>query len=437
VKAVAGVLALLRESRSRGQEQWFAPNRLTDLRRERLHRLLEAASTSSYYQETFRAAGLTSQHWGRQDILDRLPVLDKRTLQERGGDLLTAAVTEDTVTVGTSGSTGQPLRVHRSAIDQAHISAAWARIFRAYGRRTFDRQVNIGSGRSVAKKGPAALLRKIGVLQVHQLSSFDPVEKQLEVLRRVKPQLLSAYGIGLELISEAVISAGIDDIRPRVVYTSGTALSPRGRLLAERAFGRRPLDVYAANEVGPIAWECPAHPGALHLNDDVQITEIVDEQGHPVPPGEVGQVVVTQLMCLTQPLIRYRIGDLARLRNESCSCGRGLRLMSPVLGRTQHTIRAPDGRTLNTVVVSAIMGAIPEIKRYQVRQTGPRDLLLLIIPGAGWSPSTEDAIHRGFQERLGDAFRYDILLVDDIRLAPSGKFQTVVPLATETATSNS
>jgi len=437
VKAIGGVVALLRESRSRGQEQWFAPNRLTELRRERLRRLLQVAAATPYYREAFGRAGLTSRDLEQPDIVERLPILEKRTLQERGSDLLTTQVTEDTVTVGTSGSTGQPLRVHRSAIDQAHISAAWARIFRAYGRRTFDRQVNIGSGRSVAKKGPAAVLRKLGVLQVHQLSSFDPLDQQLDVLRRVKPQLLSAYGIGLELIAEAVVSAGISDIRPRVVYTSGTALSPRGRLLAERAFGRKPLDVYAANEVGPIAWECPAQPGALHLNDDVQITELLDDQGNPAAPGEVGQVVVTQLMCHTQPLIRYRIGDLARLRTESCSCGRGLRLMSPVLGRTQHTIRAPDGRTLNTVVVSAIMGGVPEIKRYQVRQTGPRDLLLLIIPGAGWSPSAEDAIHRGFQERLGNAFRYDLLLVDDIRLAPSGKFQTVVPLPAEPAGSSS
>lgn len=437
MKAIGGVVALLRESRSRGQEQWFAPNRLTELRRERLRRLLQVAAATPYYREAFGRAGLTSRDLEQPDIVERLPILEKRTLQERGSDLLTTQVTEDTVTVGTSGSTGQPLQVHRSAIDQAHISAAWARIFRAYGRRTFDRQVNIGSGRSVAKKGPAAVLRKLGVLQVHQLSSFDPLDQQLEVLRRVKPQLLSAYGIGLELIAEAVVSAGISDIRPRVVYTSGTALSPRGRLLAERAFGRKPLDVYAANEVGPIAWECPAQPGALHLNDDVQITELLDDQGNPAAPGEVGQVVVTQLMCHTQPLIRYRIGDLARLRTESCSCGRGLRLMSPVLGRTQHTIRAPDGRTLNTVVVSAIMGGVPEIKRYQVRQTGPRDLLLLIIPGAGWSPSAEDAIHRGFQERLGNAFRYDLLLVDDIRLAPSGKFQTVVPLPAEPAGSSS
>jgi phenylacetate-CoA ligase len=364
-----------------------------------------------------------------------LPILEKVTLQERGAELLTGPISPETVTVTTSGSTGQPLRIHRSPEDQAQVSAAWARIFRAYGRRTFDRQVNIGSGRSVARTGPAALLRKLGLLQVHQLSSFDSMEHQLEVLRRVKPHLLSAYGIALELVSEAVVAAGIHDIRPRIVYTSGTALSRRGRELAEQAFAKRPLDVYAANEVGPIAWECPAEPGAMHLNDDLQIIEIVDQEGHPAAPGEVGQVVVTQLLCTTQPLIRYRIGDLARLRPDMCSCGRGLRLMSPVLGRTQHTIRAPDGRTLNTVVISAIMGGIPGVRRYQVRQTGARDLLVLIIPGKGWSAMMEDAIHRGFQERLGDAFRYDILLVDDIRLAPTGKFQTVIPLPADPVSS--
>jgi phenylacetate-CoA ligase len=83
----------------------------------------------------------------------------------------------------------------------------------------------------------------------------------------------------------------------------------------------RPFDVYAANEVGPIAWECPQHRGALHLNDDVQWTEILDENDRPVQPGETGQVVVTQLLCRSQPLLRYRIGDLARLLRDRCSCG--------------------------------------------------------------------------------------------------------------------
>jgi phenylacetate-CoA ligase len=431
VGSALGVWALLRNTRSRGQEQWFAPNRLAELRAARLRRLAVAAAASPHYQAVFAAAGVSAADLDGDEALTRLPVLEKATVQEGGSALLSRERSKNTVTITTSGSTGQPLQIIRSVEDQAEVSAVWARIFRSYGRRTFDHQVNIGSGRSVARKGPAAVLRKLGLLQVHQLSSFDSIEHQLETLRRVKPQLLSAYGIGLELISEAVVAARLRDIRPRVVYTSGTALSQRGRALAEEAFGVRPFDVYAANEVGPIGWECPLEPEALHLNDDVQITEILDAQGNPAAPGEVGQVVVTQLLCLSQPLIRYRIGDLARLRPGLCRCGRGLRLMSPVLGRTQHTIRAPDGRTLNTVVVSAIMSSIPEIKRYQVRQTGPRDLLVLVIPGNGWSSAIESAIDRGFRERLGDAFRYHVRLVEDIRLAPSGKFQTIIPLESE------
>jgi phenylacetate-CoA ligase len=431
VGSALAVWALLRNTRSRGQEQWFVPNRLAELRGARLRRLALAASTSPHYREVFAAAGVSATDIASDEALIRLPVLEKATVQQQGATLLAREQSKNTVTISTSGSTGQPLQIIRSVEDQAQVSAVWARIFRSYGRRTFDRQVNIGSGRSVARKGPAAVLRSLGLLQVHQLSSFDSIEHQLETLRRVKPHLLSAYGIGLELISEAVVAAGLRDIRPRVVYTSGTALSQRGRALAEEAFGVRPFDVYAANEVGPIGWECPLEPEALHLNDDVQITEILDDQGNPVAPGDVGQVVVTQLLCLSQPLIRYRIGDLARYRAGRCRCGRGLRLMSPVLGRTQHTIKAPDGRTLNTVVVSAVMSAIPEVKRYQVRQTAPGDLLVLVIPGDGWSSSIEDAIDRGFRDRLGDAFRYDVRTVEDIKLAPSGKFQTVIPLEPE------
>jgi phenylacetate-coenzyme A ligase PaaK-like adenylate-forming protein len=66
--------------------------------------------------------------------------------------------------VNTSGSTGIPLQLKRNQRDQAEISALWARTFAAYGRRTRDRQVNIGSGRAVAKKGPVVKLRQLGIL---------------------------------------------------------------------------------------------------------------------------------------------------------------------------------------------------------------------------------------------------------------------------------
>jgi phenylacetate-CoA ligase len=213
-----------------------------------------------------------------------------------------------------------------------------------------------------------------------------------------------------------------------VVYTNGTALTARCRELTRKAFGIEPLDVYAANEVGPIAWECPSHPGALHLNDDVQITEIVDEEGRRVRDGDSGQVVVTQLLCIAQPLIRYRIGDLSMLNHIRCDCGHGLRLMKPVQGRSLHIIRGPDGRVINTITVSSILSGAAEVRRYQVRQTSPRDLTVLVIPSSAWVDGSETAVRNRFVERLGNTFNYQIVRVADLPLAPSGKFQTIIPL---------
>ena len=67
----------------------------------------------------------------REGILHHLPLLEKTTLQQRGPELLTQPISRDTVTITTSGSTGQPLRTYRSPEDQAQVSTVWARIFRA------------------------------------------------------------------------------------------------------------------------------------------------------------------------------------------------------------------------------------------------------------------------------------------------------------------
>ena len=106
--SVAGLWELLRETRRRGQEQWFAPNRLTELRRLRLRRLIGAAAETPYYREAFASVGLKQSDLTQDGILTQLPVLEKATLQQRGTDLLTRAVSPELVTVATSGSTGQP-----------------------------------------------------------------------------------------------------------------------------------------------------------------------------------------------------------------------------------------------------------------------------------------------------------------------------------------
>lgn len=423
-------ITLLAAARARRREQWLSAPRLKALRGFRLRRLARAAAKTAHYGRLFRDARLEPEHLADERALARLPVLEKATLHAAEENGLLAEPVEGLFPVTTSGSTGQPLRVFRSVRDQAEVSALWARVLHAYGHGFFDSQVNVSTGRAVARTGPVALLRRLGVLpEIRHVSSFEPVARQVEILRLHHPHTFSSYAISLEMIAEALLEHGITDIRPKVVFSAAMPLSDRGRLMAEKAFGVAPLDVYVAAELGTLGWECPEARGALHLNDDMQIVEILDDRDRPLPDGETGQVVVTQLCCLAQPLLRYRLGDLAARIPGRCGCGRGLARLSPVQGRTRHVIRTPDGRVLYGMMVSTVIKPFHEVRRWQLRQTATDTLDLLVVPSSTWRPEAAEEIGLQLTEQFGPGLKFVVVPVDDIPLAPTGKLQTIVPLA--------
>jgi phenylacetate-CoA ligase len=426
------LLNLLTAARARRREQWRSPEAIRTRREARLRRLARAAVRTPHYAELFRELRLDPERLAEPGQLARLPPLDKAVLHAAEENRMLAEPIERLFPVTTSGSTGQPTRVYRSPRDQAQVSALWARVLHAYGHRFMDRQVNISTGAAVARKGPVASLRRLGVLpEIHHLSSFEPLERQIETLRELRPRTFSAYAMSLELIAEALVERRITDIRPRLVFSAAMPLSDKGRELAEQAFGVTPFDVYVAAELGTLGWECPVERGTLHLNDDMQIVEILDQNDEPLPDGETGQVVVTQLCCLAQPLLRYRLGDLAARIPGRCACGRGLARISPVQGRSRHVIRMPDGRVIYGMMVSRVVKPYQQVRRWQLRQTSGDRVRLLVVPLPTWRPSVGDALRTELNERF-PGLTFDVVPVEDIPLAPTGKFQTIVPLA-ETA----
>lgn len=425
----AQLLRLLLAARARRRDQWRSPEDLRTLREARLRRLARRAARTPYWSRLFRDLGLDPERLTDPGELSRLPPLEKPTLHAAEEHGLLSEPVERLFPVSTSGSTGQPTRVYRSLADQAEVSALWARVLHAYGHRFTDQQVNISTGTAVARKGPVALLRRLHVLpEIHHLSSFEPVDRQIETLRAVRPRTFSAYAMSLELIAETLVQRGITDVRPATVFSAAMPLSDKGRELAEQAFGVVPYDVYVTAELGTLAWECPVERGTLHLNDDMQIVEILDQADRPLPDGEVGQVVVTQLCCLAQPLLRYRLGDLAARVPGACRCGRGLARLTPVQGRTRHVIRTPDGRVLYGMMVSKVVKPFAQVQRWQLRQTSGGHARLLVVPLPSWRPSVGEALRRELDERFGPGLTFDVVPVDDIPLAPTGKFQTIVPL---------
>jgi phenylacetate-CoA ligase len=99
-------------------------------------------------------------------------------------------------------------------------------------------------------------------------------------------------------------------------------------------------DNYGVSEImGPgVSGECLERQG-LHVNEDHFLVEIVDPKtGKALPAGATGELVVTSLTKEAFPVIRFRTGDLTRLIDEPCACGRTLRRMGRVVGRSDDML---------------------------------------------------------------------------------------------------
>jgi phenylacetate-CoA ligase len=99
------------------------------------------------------------------------------------------------------------------------------------------------------------------------------------------------------------------------------------------------VDVYALSEIVPVAAECH-HENGLHVFDDHVFVEVIDpETEEPVEPGERGEIVLTHLGKEAMPLVRYRTGDLTRVAETTCGCGRSLTLPEGVFGRVDNRLK--------------------------------------------------------------------------------------------------
>jgi len=194
----------------------------------------------------------------------------------------------------------------------------------------------------------------------------------------------------------------------------------------ERAFGCPVIDFYGARESAPIATQCLERNG-LHVMADLRIVEIVDEEGHPAMPGEVGRVVVTDLTNYAMPLIRYANDDLASWSTEGpCRCGRTLPRLASIHGRSSDVIRTRDGTRMHGYYFMFLFYGAKGVEQFQVRQTSLETIEVLIKPAPDYREEFAGDVVRRIEQRTGGAFRVTCRLVDEIPLTPAGKRRFVL-----------
>jgi phenylacetate-CoA ligase len=181
-------------------------------------------------------------------------------------------------------------------------------------------------------------------------------------------------------------------------------------------------DRYGSREVGLIASQC-GEGGWMHINAESVLVEFV-RNGHPVAPGELGEVLITDLRNYAMPLIRYRIGDLGTPMAGTCACGRGLPLMQMVAGRVTDFIVRPDGGLVSGISLATyLITGRPGIGQVQLHQHETRDLLVKVVPGPGFSSADLSCLRERARSYLGDAMAVHFRIVASIPKEASGKYR--------------
>jgi len=423
------VMRVLRELE---QTQWWAEERLREDQIGRLRRVLEAAVRAPHYRLAWAAAGAVPGDVRSTADLARLPRLEKVDLRADPGRVRDPAYSGPLNVQVTSGSSGVPLKLFRSRLAGAYGRAAQIRGRRWFGLGLGEREVRFG-GISLERLGIVRARIVDRLMNRVRLSAFDLSEARLEeflaIVRRIRPALLYGYPSALALFAAYAEHRGSGRaLGLRAVFCSSERLFDHRRALIARAFGCPVVDEYGAAEVSILGMECPA--GSLHQATENALVEITDAAGRAVPEGQPGEVVATDLNNLAAPLVRYRLGDMARLVTGGCSCGRGLPRLEILEGSSFGLVALPDGRRLSGVAFYFLAESL--ITR---PDAGIREMVLVrrgdafiarVVPRAGGDPAHLAELRRGLSELLGPSVRLTIDPVERIDRRGGDKFRILL-----------
>ncbi|MDB5311469.1 MAG: paaK [Gemmataceae bacterium] len=398
------------------------PADLRDAQLDRLRQLLaEVLPGNRFYAGKMAAAGISPADLRSPDDLALLPFTCKAELAADQaahppyGTALSFPLDRYSRLHQTSGtSTGRPLRWLDTPESWESVLNCWRVSFPFMGLTPQDRVffpfsfgpfIGFWSAFEAASRYGALVIPGGGMTSTARLRFL--VEHEATVVFATP-----TYALHLaELAARERIDLAGSSVRAVVVAGEPGGTIPATRRRIEEVWGARLFDHYGMTEVGPVAVEAVDTPGQMYLLESEYIAEVLAPGGdEPIPAGEFGELVLTNLGRVGSPLIRYRTGDLVQLATDPDPAGRTWRRLSGgVLGRADDMIHV-RGNNLYPAAIEAIVRRFPEVAEYRIHvdHTGPlADLRIEVEPADGCDgPGVAEVVSRAVRDEL--LFRVEV-----------------------------
>jgi len=387
---------------------------------------------SPMYRRKFGEAGVRPEDIKTLEDVRKVPFTTKEELrrsQERYppfGDFHCIPPEAGVRVFQTTGTTGIPVRSLLSTKDWFEVYYEQFMYFMyGYGITKTDVMfVPFNYGLYIAWWGLQSAFEKAGVLIIPGggQSSEDRVKNIVEW----RPTVVCGTPTYILFLGDVAKKMGIDLSKTtvRTVITAGEpgAQVPSTKRQIETTWGARNYDDIGSTEISNFGFECVAQQGT-HVIESMFLAEVLDpETEKPLPPGEPGELILTNLCCESMPLIRWRMGDVVKFNIDRCDCGRTfLRLEGGIMGRVDDMFQFGGVN----IFPSAIENFVRETKEfsteYQIVAPGMgsgKHLTIRVEPLS--SSLTGEEMARAVKA-FKDKFKFRIGVTPDVEIMEIGK----------------
>ncbi|MBW1975848.1 MAG: phenylacetate--CoA ligase [Deltaproteobacteria bacterium] len=320
------------------------PEQLRQLQLERLQATLNRVYKNvAFYKKRFREIGFVPE----DDLIDlddikRLPFTSSEDVSNSYPYEMFAVPLREVVRVhSSSGTMVNPRVVGYTRQDLKTWSNLVARILTSAGVTADDViQITFGYGMLTGGLGIHYGAELIGASVLP--TSTGRTERQIKIMKDFRTTVLVSTPSYALVIADRMDELGVDPktLSLKYVVCAGEPWTEEMRQEIQERLFALVTDNYGISEVmGPgVAGECLERAG-MHVQEDHFLAEVIDpSSGEPVPPGELGELVLTTLTKEAFPVIRYRTGDLCRIIETPCACGRTFRRISRIEGRSDQVV---------------------------------------------------------------------------------------------------
>ncbi|MFA5055996.1 MAG: phenylacetate--CoA ligase [Dehalococcoidia bacterium] len=295
-----------------------------------------------FYRKAFKDKGVAPDDIKTLADITKLPFTSKLDFRDNYPFGLTAVPMEKVVRIhSSSGTTGKPIIAPYTQGDVDMWAGVMARTLASAGMHKDDVMQNAyGYGLFTGGLGFHYGGERLGAMVIP--SSTGNTKRQLMMIQDLGTTVITCTPSYAIILYETAKEMGFDfkETKLRLGVCGAEPWSEQLRNEIETKLGISAINIYGLTEViGPgVSVECE-HKCGMHIWEDHFLAEVINPQtGEHMPPGQMGELVITTLTKEAQPVIRFRTRDLVSLNTETCKCGRTMARMSRIMGRSDDML---------------------------------------------------------------------------------------------------